>query len=472
MIELSLSKETGQLTAPPEVLNLVREMLSVANPAYRKNIPYIQKRLYCITPKGKFDVGMVKEIAKVLKEHNYNYEITDELKKTFSCGFTDPKIKTLSYQYRDYQEKSIISAINQGRGVTIIPTAGGKTLICAGLIESLRQTLQKPNAMVLVTVPSIQLVEQTAQDFISYGLEGVTKWSGNNKLNPEARIIVAGTQFLMSDKTDLSILADVDIFLMDECHSLKRGNEINKILKLIKTPHKFGFTGTMPTEKIDQWNIIGKLGPITFEQKTQTLKNQEYISNFKIFILNIKHERIPAISKNFLSPTAAYENELEFLINSQRRNEIICNLAKKMSNNTLIMVDRITHGELLYDILKNNSSKECPIYFIRGSTEMEDREQIRSLMNDRSDVIVVAISKIFSTGINIPNLHNMIFASAGKAKIKIMQSIGRALRLHPTKNMANIFDIADNTKYSKLHLIERKKLYEYEKYEYKETTIS
>jgi superfamily II DNA or RNA helicase len=117
-------------------------------------------------------------------------------------------------------------------------------------------------------------------------------------------------------------------------------------------------------------------------------------------------------------------------------------------------------------------STERPIYFIRGSTEVEDRENIRSLMNDRNDIIVIAVSKIFSTGINIPNLHNIIFASAGKAKIKIMQSIGRALRLHHTKKIATIFDIADNTKYGKIHLSERKKLYNLEKYEYTEKELS
>ena len=134
------------------------------------------------------------------------------------------------------------------------------------------------------------------------------------------------------------------------------------------------------------------------------------------------------------------------------------------------MVDRINHGEVLFNELQKITDK--PIYFIRGATEIEDRENIRSLMDQRNDIVVIAISKIFSTGINIPNLHNIIFASAGKAKIKIMQSIGRALRLHPTKKLATIFDIADNTKYGIIHLKERKKLYQLEKYEYNEKSLS
>jgi superfamily II DNA or RNA helicase len=147
------------------------------------------------------------------------------------------------------------------------------------------------------------------------------------------------------------------------------------------------------------------------------------------------------------------------------------------------MVDRIDHGVelerkmLTTQILEDSSLSKSihnpprPVFFIRGSTEIDEREKIRELMNERNDVIVIAVSKIFSTGINIPNLHNIIFASAGKAKIKIMQSIGRALRLHHTKTMANIFDISDNTKYGKIHLTERIKLYETEKYTYEKKEI-
>jgi superfamily II DNA or RNA helicase len=471
MITLELKNNQGQINCDSSTLALIRDQFSIANPAYRKNAKFIAARLYAITPKGKFEVGLLKDIVSYIQLNGYEFNISNDLKKEFTCGFNEPIIKNLSLPFRDYQEQSIISSIRQGRGVVVIPTAGGKTLICAGLIESLRENLKDPEALVLVTVPSIQLVEQTASDFINYGIEKVTKWSGNNKLDPSAKVIVAGTQFLLSDKTDLSVLADVKILLVDECHNLRKGNEINKILKFINSPHKFGFTGTLPTSMIDQWNIIGKLGPINFEQKTQTLKNQDYISNFKITILKIKHLAMPNFT-DYSSPTATYENELTYLIHNNRRNEIICKLAEKLNQNTIIMVDRIDHGLNIEATLKLICPSTRPIYYISGATEVEERERIRELMKNRSDVIIIAISKIFSTGINIPNLHNIIFASAGKAKIKIMQSIGRALRLHPTKKLANIFDVADNTKYGKIHLTERKKLYDLEKYDYTEKEIS
>ena len=237
MIILDIKNQQGQITCDADTLSLIRDKFSIANPAYRKNAKFVAARLYAITPKGKFEVGLLRDIVSYIQLNGYEFTITDKLKEEFTCGFSEPQIKTLSLSFRDYQEQSIIASLKQGRGVVVIPTAGGKTLICAGLIESLRQNLKDPEAMVLVTVPSIQLVEQTASDFINYGLEKVTKWSGNNKLDPNAKIIVAGTQFLLSDKTDLSILADVKILLVDECirkNTLISTNKGNKKIQNIK----------------------------------------------------------------------------------------------------------------------------------------------------------------------------------------------------------------------------------------------
>jgi len=476
MIEIKYSgknKQQAQLYCANDVLLAVREYFSVANPAYRRNQRFSTARLYAITPSGKFDIGLLDEIINYCISNQISYQIDNEINSDYYNGFEKPEIiRYPSLVYREHQEKSIINGLKKGKGVILIPTAGGKTLAIAGLIESIRLNLKKKDALALVLVPSLQLVEQTYKDFQSYGLENLTKWSGDNKPDFKATTIIAGNQILLSDKTDLSVLSDVDILIVDETHVLKRNNEINKILKFINTNFRYGFTGTLPSDKIDQWNIVGKLGPIIYQEKTEDLKNKKYVSDFRIIILNFLHKNIPNFYINLNKPAEAYQQELEFLLNNDRRNQIICNLSIKLNKNTLIMVDRIEHGIKIEKELKKICADKKPIYFIQGLTEMEERERIRSLMDERNDVIVVAISKIFSTGINIPNLHNIIFASAGKAKIKIMQSIGRALRLHPTKTIANIFDIADNTKYSKIHIQERKKLYKSENFNYEETNIN
>jgi superfamily II DNA or RNA helicase len=473
MVNIGISdkkKRLLQLNCDVDVLNRIRCHFSVANPAFRRNNRFSQPRIYIITSSGKFDVGLLDNILSFLHSNQIKVHVDDEIINMYqNIGFDDPYIHEFLLKYRDHQEISIKKALKKGNGIVIIPTAGGKTLIMAGLLESIRRNLNKSHALTLVLVPTIQLVEQTYSDFVSYGIENITKWSGKNKPDLSASTIIAGTQILMSDNTDLSILNDVNVLMIDECHGIKKENKINKVLKFINTNYRFGFTGTMPSTLIDEWNIIGKIGPIVYQQKTEDLKIKKYISDFKITILNLIHKNVPNFSINFAKPAEAYLNEIDFLISNQRRNDIICKLANKLTNNTIVMVDRIDHGETLMNILKEKTEKVC--YFIRGSTEIEERENIRQLMNNKNDIIVVAISKIFSTGINIPNLHNIVFASAGKAKIKIMQSIGRALRLHPTKTKANIFDIADNTKYGRIHLTERIKLYKLENFDYEEKNI-
>jgi len=462
------NKKLMQLVCDSDSLELIRHHFSCPNPAAIARNRFTPKRLYAITPAGKFESGLLVEIKKYLTTENIKFKISDEIKNS-KIVLNPEKIIPLHIPYREYQETAIDAAIRENNGVIVIGTGGGKTLLCAGLIKNLRSVLNDPTAKVLVTVPTIQLVEQTAADFKEYGLTKISKWSGKNKLDADAEIIVAGTQYLVSKNTDLSILSEVKIILCDECHVLKKGSELNNIFKFINTPFRFGLTGSLPSEKIDQWNINGKLGPIIFEKKTDELKKGEFVSDFQIYLIDIDHGKIN-FSFNPNSPTSKYENELAYLMSCEKRNEIISKLVHKISKNTIIMVDRIAHGEELLKSL-NKVCVDSPVYFIQGSTEMEDREKIKKLMEEKSNVIVVAISKIFSTGINIPNLHSIVFASAGKAKIKIVQSIGRALRLHPTKEKAYIFDIADSTYYGKIHKEERKKLYNIEKYPFVEKKV-
>lgn len=470
MIKVKFSgkkKNLLQLEGDPAFISLLRERFSVQNPAYRSNNPYVQSRLYCITPSGKFEIGLLKEISNAISKEGFGLEIEDDIKKVFSPINiqTDFDILPLNMEYRDYQEQAIKRTISHGRGIIILPTASGKTYVMAGLIKNIKLMLNNPNAKTLVLVPSIQLVEQTYKDFLDYGLIDITKWSGKNKPDFEnSKIIIAGTQILLSKSTDLSILSQIDLFLCDEAHGIRKTNNINKIFSLLDTPYTFGFTGTMPPSMIDQWNIIGKFGPINYEEKTKALEQKDYIATFKIIILKIKHNNLPSSITMSDRSLESFQREMDFLLQNKRRNEIICNLSNKLQNNTIIMVDRIDHGLALMDILTSITKK--PFYFIRGSTDIDEREEIRKLMNQQNDIIVVAMSKIFSTGINIPNLHNIIFASAGKSKIKIMQSIGRALRLHPNKKVANIFDISDNTIYSRKHLQQRIALYDSERYLY------
>ena len=313
------------------------------------------------------------------------------------------------------------------------------------------------NFKCLFIVPDRGLVEQTSQDFIDYGLPlKVTKWTGDDPLDLTGNIIVANLGILQSKNSDLSWTEDIDVLFVDEVHKIRKGNEINKLFKHIKTPHRFGLTGTMPENLLDQWNIIGKIGPVIFERHSYHLREEKYISGAEIKILNIKHS-----AKGNLS----YREEVEELISNKFRNETICRLSNGLNYNTLILVDYIKHGELLFELL-NRECKQKKVFFICGDVDISERDKVRQLMETKDNIVVIAISKIFSTGINIKNLHYIVFACGGKAKIKIVQSIGRGLRLHDNKDKLIIFDIADNYHYSQKHLHKRISLYEKEQIKY------
>ena len=215
---------------------------------------------------------------------------------------------------------------------------------------------------------------------------------------------------------------------------------------------------------IDQWNIIGKMGPIIYEKTSDELRTDKYISNAIINVIKLIYRQKPNYSKDKvqLDPTIMYEEEIEFLHSNNFRNSLIAKISNKLQKNTLIMVDRIAHGEVLLEWVAKYAPDKS-VYFIRGAVEIEDREKIRKLMEKKDNIVCIAISSIFSTGINIKNLHNIIFASAGKAKVKIIQSIGRGLRLHESKDMLFIYDIADMLLYGTKHLQKRIDLYDQEK---------
>lgn len=458
-----------------EMLEGIREAFSVKNEAAffvrRRYGRFLPDRTYAITPAGKFEPGLYFEIRKYLTNNNYTGEVkTDEtlfnIIKPSHRWESNPQfskdIIPLALPLRDYQEEIVKKAFNIGRGTVVLATAGGKTLTAASLLTKIF-LLHGSNFKCLYIVPDLGLVEQTYSDFLDYNVPfSMRKWTGSSPYEHDSsNIVIANLGILQSKNTDLSWIQDVDALIVDEVHKIRKGNEVNKIIKLIKTPVRFGFTGTMPENLMDQWNIIGKIGPVIYEKNSYELRLESFISNVQVQILKLFYKDDP-FKDVVISSANLFREEQKFLMRSTFRNSVISKLACKLDNNSLILVDFIEHGENLYRAIKEMCpNKKC--YFIRGEVEVTEREKIKKLIEENSDVIVVAITKIFSTGINIKNLHYIIFACGGKAKVKIVQSIGRGLRLHKDKDKLIIFDIADEFKYSALHMQKRIALYEKEK---------
>ena len=433
-------------------------------------------RQYAITPQGRFEPRLASTILEYLTtlEIPFKLEVTDKFKEFIESPLLrdeDKDIVTLGMSLRDYQYETIKAALRHRSGVIILPTSAGKTFVMATIVRSIQQ--QQNNLKTLILVPDIQLVTQSYSDFIEYGIpeNEITKWTGSYEPDPNASIVIANIQILQSEKQDLSLLKDIKLLIIDEVHKLKQGNKVNKIVDQITAKYRFGLTGTMPDTKIDEWNILGKLGKVIYKKQSIDLRDQNYISQVHVAILKVNYWDLPTFTKpSATNPTAGYEEEIQFLQNSEFRNNLITKIVNGVDKNTLIMVDRIIHGEILLSTLTKNTKKK--VYFVHGDIEIEERENIRRLMEEEDDVICVAISKIFSTGINIKNLHNIVFASIGKAKIKIIQSIGRSLRKHASKKRATIFDIGDNLRYGNSHLAERIELYNEEQIPYSITEIS
>ena len=243
----------------------------------------------------------------------------------------------------------------------------------------------------------------------------------------------------MQSKFDLNEwIKHVDILIVDEAHKIK-AQETSKIINNINTIHKFGFTGTLPIDKEDKWSVIGKLGPVLTIKTSAELRTENHLVNAEVKILNLKYKQ----NYNF-----KYKDELNFLYCNSYRNNIITKICDKFQNNILILVNHIIHGETLLEYFKNSNKQ---VFFIRGDVSVDDRDKIKDILEKENNIVCIAISAIFSTGINIKNIHMILFAAGGKSFIRTVQSVGRGLRLHPSKDKLIIIDIQDELKYSFNH---------------------
>jgi superfamily II DNA or RNA helicase len=220
-------------------------------------------------------------------------------------------------------------------------------------------------------------------------------------------------------------------------------------------------TGTLPDDKVDEWNIIGKLGTVFYEKTSYDLRLENYLTNADIKIIQLSYNDKP-ISNPQVND---FRNELNFIYNNEFRNEVIKGIVSKSKNNVLILINHLAHGDVLYSLLKDVKDKKT--YYIKGEVEVEERAKVIKEMEESDNIVCIAVSAIFSTGVNIKNLHMIVFASGGKSFIRTIQSIGRGLRLNPNKDKLIIIDIADKLEYSQEHSQKRKEIYTQEKIQYK-----
>jgi superfamily II DNA or RNA helicase len=275
---------------------------------------------------------------------------------------------------------------------------------------------------------------------------------------------------------------DFDVVFGDECHLFasednQGGGELMNIMsKLVNAKYRIGTTGTLKDSKVHHLILEGIFGQIYQTTTTREMMDQKKAAELYIKCLQLQYPE----EERKMMRKKTYQEEMEFLIGHTARNRFISNLALSLRGNTLVLFERVEkHGKVLHGILETQVAKGRKLFFVHGATSTDDRNMVRTITEGETDAILVASYGTFSTGVNIRNIDNIIFASPTKAKIRVLQSIGRGLRLSARKTMVTLFDIADDLSfwnkagtevrdnYSLQHLTERVNFYNTEQFDYK-----
>ena len=413
--------------------------------------------------------GLVPYIEIFCKERDYTLEIDSDVSVTQNFSLVEAKefVDTLElpHEIRDYQLKSFVQAIRNKRMLLLSPTASGKSLVLYCIIRY----LQIENERGLLIVPTTSLVEQMYKDFEDYGYDSEQychrQYSGKDKHTNKFLTI---TTWQSIYKNPGEYFEQFDFVLGDEAHQFKAKSLTTILSGCVNAKYRIGTTGTLDGTQTHKLVLEGLFGPVYKATSTADLIDKGQLASFKIKCLILKHpESVCKMARSW-----DYNQELEYIVMNTARNNFIRNLALSLNGNTLILFQFVEkHGKSLHANIKEHA-KNRHVFFVFGGTDVEIRESVRSITEKERDAIIVASYGTFSTGVNIRNLHNIIFASPSKSRIRNLQSIGRGLRIGDNKDEAVLFDISDDfrigkyTNYTLKHFVDRVKIYDDEKFNY------
>ncbi len=443
-------------------------------PQYRKRNWNGEIHLFDVRSKQIY-VGLLDKIIAFCERHDYTYKFEDnqyygapfEINEGISYeGVKDYMTSICSHSPRKYQVEGVYDALKHNRKLLISPTASGKSL----MIYSLVRYYTDKNEKILLVVPTTSLVEQMYKDFVDYGWDSESYchriYSGKEKTN-EFPVTITTWQSVY--KLPRSFFEDYNVVIGDEAHLFKSKSLISIMTKLHHAKYRYGFTGTLDGTQTHKWVLEGLFGPSYKITNTKDLQDAGHLARLNIQCLVLKHP-----PQKF----ETYQDEIQYLIEHEQRNNFIKNLTLDLKGNTLVLFSRVeAHGAVLYDLINTNKTSDHKVFFVHGGVDTEERELIREITEEEKNAIIVASYGTFSTGINIKRLHNIIFASPSKSRVRNLQSIGRVLRKGKDKVKAILYDIADDCtnksrrNYTLNHFIERIKIYNEENFNYEIITI-
>ena len=443
-------------------------------PAYRNRVWDGKIRLFDLR-NNQLYIGLLPYIEQFCEERNYAFShdfVEDEFSLYHAKKFAedlDIHSNGKSIEVREHQLNAFVHAMQRRRTLLVSPTASGKSLIIYLLFQQLHK-YQKLKGLVIV--PTTSLVEQLYSDFGDYNDGEMTNvhriYQGKEK-DSNKDLIISTWQSLY--KMPKEYFEQFDYIIGDEAHLFKAQSLTSILTACVNAKYRIGLTGTLDGTKTHKLVLEGLFGPVRKVITTKELIDDNKLAKFEIKCLVLKHsdEECLAIKDK------TYPEEVQYLISHESRNKFIKNLAVSLGKNTLIlfqMVDK--HGRILYNMIKDTEKiGNRKVFFVYGGTETTDREEIRKIMETENDAIIVASFGTFSTGINIRNLHNIIFAMPTKSTIRTLQSIGRGLRQADGKEVATLYDISDDLRYKKhmnytlKHFVERTKIYNDESFPFK-----
>ena len=418
---------------------------------------------------GEVYVGLLPYIEEFAKRNELDIEYKEGVKDegehrtSILGGFVrrvSPKSKGKTLQIRNYQMDAFTHAVRNNRSLLLSPTASGKSLI----IYLLSRWYESER--VLILVPTTSLVEQMYSDFIDYGyLEAKMQkiYQGHSReITKEVTISTWQSLYKMPKK----FFEQFGCILGDEVHLFKAKSLTGIMNKLHLCKYRHGFTGTLDGTQTHRLVLEGLFGSVNKVTTTKDLMDNKTLAKLKIKCLVLQY---PDADCKFMKDQN-YQDEVDLIVRDERRNKFIVDLTTHLKGNTLLLFQFVEkHGSVLYDMLKDLNRK---VFYVHGGTDAQTRENIREITEKEKSAIIVASYGTFSTGINIRNLHNVIFSSPSKSRIRVLQSVGRGLRKGSEKSTATLYDIADDftwksrQNFTLRHFMERINIYNEEEFDY------
>ena len=420
-------------------------------PSYKNKFWDGKVRLFSIKT-NKIYIGLLPYVDEFCRERGYEFEGVSDILGTKEREPDESFIEELGlpFQPRDYQLDAFRTTVQYGRQLLLSPTASGKSLIIYLLARYY-------NKKTIIIVPTTSLVEQMAKDFEEYGYDkDICKIYSGQPVFPADITISTWQSFSKAPK---EILQGFDVVVGDEAHLFKAQTLKGILEKMKNTAVRIGTTGTLDGTEVHRLQLEGLFGPVKKVISSKQLMEEGTIANLNIDCIILTHPK---------QKKTNYQDEMDYLVSCDKRNEFICNLVYSLKGNTLVLFQYVEkHGVILHDkMFKRLGDK---LHYVFGGTDTADREEVRTLVEKANDNVILASYGTFSTGVNIKKIDNVIFASPSKSRIRNLQSIGRGLRKTEGKDSMRLFDIADDLQcdnYTLNHLKERINTYNEEGFSY------